>query len=163
MVQAEPGVNAVGPVVAVLQVVTKKLAPVPGVQAATSVGPWVTVLQLVVRKLAFVPGVQLPGATKVGPVFVVPQVMRVNAPGALGVQLPGVTPTVDVGLVQIVAVNWLSAVAAMLAGQDPGTTATAAVLLLVQVVTVKSAAVPDVQVATGVGGVGPDVAHVVAM
>ena len=164
---AEASGNCVGPVVAVLQLVTRKLASVPGVQAPTGVGPVFTVLQVVVMWFTVsVPAEQLPAATKVGPVETSAQVTDVYpfaSVGVTGTQLPAGTPTVLVVGVQTVWIQALPEVAAC-GVQEPGTTAATALLLLEQVVTTwVVGSTPEVQLATGVGIVGPVVVQVVAV
>lgn len=165
--QAEASGNWVGPVVAVLQLVTRKLASVPGVQAPVGVGPVVAVLQVVVMWFTVsVPAEQLPAATKVGPVDTsahVTDVYPFASVGVTGTQLPAGTPTVlEVG-VQTVWIQALPEVAAC-GVQEPGTTAATALLLLEQVVTTWVVGLtPEVQLATGVGTVGPVVVQVVAV
>lgn len=75
-------------------------------------------------------------------------------------QVPGLTPmVVTVGL-QTVLVQLLLELA-VTALQLPGSTAATALSLRLQVVTTKLAPVPEVQVCTGVGVVGPLFAQVV--
>ncbi len=167
LVQAEPGVSCVGPVLAVVQLVTLKLPSVPGVQTPVGVGGVVTVLHAVVIKLTVsVPAEQVPAATKVGPVEISAQVTEVKpfaSVGATGTQLLAGAPTILVVGTQAV---WNHAFAELPACglQDPGATASTPLLLLEQVVTTwVVGSTPEVQLATGAGIVGPVVVQVVAV